>query len=136
MITSKTKLAVVAASALALAAASQAQMAPALSTTGFVLGGLQHTSGTPSTDTLNISNALIKFDATYKPVEGVVSLYYIPGSSVGTSGDIHVLDAYVNVDVGSGCRPRGPQPPGPPRASPCSPSTWPEKIIPSRGILG
>jgi len=102
MITSKTKLAVVAASALALAAASQAQMAPALSTTGFVLGGLQHTSGTPSTDTLNISNALIKFDATYKPVEGVVSLYYIPGSSVGTSGDIHVLDAYVNVDVGSG----------------------------------
>jgi hypothetical protein len=102
MITSKTKLAVVAASALALAAASQAQMAPpALSTTGFLLGGYNHVSGAKD-DSLNIADAMIKFDATYKPVEGVVSLYYVPNSQAGTSGDIHVLDAYANVDVGSG----------------------------------
>jgi hypothetical protein len=99
MITSKTKLAVVAASALALAAASQAQTAPALSTTGFILGSYTHTSGAAD-DRLNIDNAMIKFDATYKPVEGVVSLYYVPGSVGG--GDINLLDAYANVDVGSG----------------------------------
>jgi hypothetical protein len=102
MITSKTKLAVVAASALALAVTSQAQMAmPALSTTGFALGSYQHASGAAD-DRLNIDGAMIKFDATYKPVEGVVSLYYVPNSQVGTSGDIHLQDAYANVDVGSG----------------------------------
>jgi hypothetical protein len=102
MITSKTKLAVLAASALTLAVAAQAQMTPpALSTTGFVLGSFQHNS-VAKTDTLNIDNAMIKFDATYKPAEGVISLYYVPNSQAGTSGDIHLLDAYVNVDVGSG----------------------------------
>jgi hypothetical protein len=103
MITSKTKLAVVAASALALTAISQAQMAPpALTTTGFVLGSYTHTSGAAD-DHLNIDDAMIKFDATpTKGTEGVVSLYYVPGSSVAGSGDTHLLDAYVNVDVGSG----------------------------------
>jgi len=104
MTTLKTKLAVVAASALALAATAQAQM-PAMpaniATSGFILGSYQHVSGA-ATDRLDIDNAMLKFDATYKPVEGVFSLYYVPNSSVGTSSDLHVLDAYATYDAGGG----------------------------------
>jgi hypothetical protein len=100
MTTSK-KLLVIAASALALATGVKAQVAIG----GYAAASWTHTSGA-ATDRLDIDSALLKFTGDSKPVQGVVSLFYAPGSTffspTATDADIHVLDAYVNWDLGSG----------------------------------
>lgn len=101
MTTLKTKLAVAAASVLALAVTAHAQTYGNITASGFVLGSYQKTSGT-GTDRLDLDNAMLKFTGDYKPVQGVISLYYVPNSSVGTSSDLHVLDAYATYDAGGG----------------------------------
>jgi len=100
MTTSK-KLLVIAASALALATGVKAQVAIG----GYAAASWTHTSGAAA-DRLDIDSALLKFTGDSKPVSGVVSLYYVPVSAFlsdsGIDSDIHVLDAYVNWDMGSG----------------------------------
>ena len=98
MTTLKTKLAVMAASALALAATAQAQN---VTTSGFALASWSQTNGTGA-DHFGIDNAMIKFSGDYKPLAVVASLYYVPGSAVGTDSDIHFLDAYATYDMGGG----------------------------------
>lgn len=97
MITTKSKLLVIAAAALALATGASAQVAIG----GFAAASWTHTNGT-ATDRLDVDAALLKFTGESKPVTGVVSLYYVPGSAFATDSDIHVLDAYVNWDLGTG----------------------------------
>jgi hypothetical protein len=104
MITTKTKLLVIAASVLALASGANAQTAltPNVSVSGFATADWNHVN-TAADDTFNIGSALVTFTGTYKPVTGVVSFYYKPGSSVAPSdSDLHVLDINATWDLGSG----------------------------------
>ena len=104
MTTSK-KLLVIAASALALATGVKAQVAIG----GYAAASWTHTSGAAA-DRLDIDSALLKFSGDSKPVSGVVSLFYAPSSAfakesdsgISIDSDIHVLDAYVNWNMGSG----------------------------------
>jgi hypothetical protein len=96
MITSK-KLLVIAASMLALATGASAQVAIG----GYMATSWTHTNGTP-TDRFDIDSALLKFTGKDGAATGVVSLYYVPGSAFATDSDIHILDAYINWDLGSG----------------------------------
>ena len=100
MTTLKTKLAVAAASVLALAVTAHAQTFGNITTSGFVLGSYQKTSGT-GTDHLDIDSAMLKFTGDYKPVQGVISLYYVPTPPVGTN-NLLLLDAYATYDAGGG----------------------------------
>jgi hypothetical protein len=113
MITSKTKLLVLAASALALASGVNAQvpLASNITASGFVAASWQHVSG-GTTDHLDLDSALLSFTGDYKPVKGVVSLFYAPNAApfapnyplpLGSSSeDIHLLDINATWDAGSG----------------------------------
>jgi hypothetical protein len=67
---------------------------------GYTVGSYQYTKtdGAPATDHFDIDAVKTLFTASFKPVTGVVSLYY-PGVS---GSDITVLDAYATYDVGGG----------------------------------
>jgi hypothetical protein len=108
MTTLKTKLAVVAASALALAATSRAADMPAgVTIGGFASGSWTHVNNGATTDPIGIDSALVSFSGVYKPVTATISLYYVPTSSIyaaAAPGDstIHLLDVNATLDLGSG----------------------------------
>jgi hypothetical protein len=98
------KLLVIAASLLALATGAQAQVAlsPNVSASGYAAASWTHVNST-ATDRLDIDSALLKFTGKSDPVTGVVSFYYVPGSAVPPGdSDLHVLDAHVTWNIGSG----------------------------------
>ncbi len=71
-----------------------------LSLGGYIEGSYQYTDPKPgaSTDRFNIDSSQLLFTASFKPVTGVVSLFYVPSAPSATT----VLDAYVTYDAGGG----------------------------------
>lgn len=71
-----------------------------LSVGGYAVGSYRNTSFDPGTDVdkFDLDAAKALFTGTFKPVTGVVSLYYQPGAP----SDVTLLDAYATVDVGGG----------------------------------
>jgi len=93
--------------ALALLAASVSALAEVklndnFSVSGYVVGSYKNwkPSGSPSNDEYSWDAMKTAFTATFKPVTGVVSLYY-PYND-GTGKKVKLLDAYATVDVGQG----------------------------------
>ena len=92
------------AASLALAAAATAygdiKVNDALSVGGYVVGSYRTTDPAPgpATDRMDLDAAKTLFTTSFKPVTGVVSLFYQPGAP----SDVTVLDAYATVDVGGG----------------------------------
>lgn len=67
---------------------------------GYVVGSYQYVkpSGVPAADHFDLDTVKTVFTGTFKPVTGVVSLFY-PGPA---GNDVTILDAYATYDVGSG----------------------------------
>jgi len=106
MTTLKSKLALVAASTLALASLSRADtpMAPAITIGGFTTFDYTHLSGAAD-DHFNVSTALLSATGVYGAVTGVVSIYYDPGifsNSTFSNNALNLLDANATWDLGSG----------------------------------
>lgn len=70
------------------------------SVSGYIEGSYQYTAPKPgtATDRFNIDTSQLLFTTTFKPVTGVVSLFYVPNAAKETT----VLDAYVTYDAGEG----------------------------------
>lgn len=102
MIKYSTRLTGSAVALLALAATTFAdvKLNDNFSVGGYVVGSYQYTKteGTPATDRADLDAVKTTFTAAFKPVTGVVSLYY-PGVS---GNDVTVLDAYATYDAGGG----------------------------------
>jgi hypothetical protein len=104
MTTIKTKLALEAASTLALASISRADTpaAPAVTIGGFGAFDWTHVSGAPE-DHLNVSSALLSATGVYGAVTGVVSLYYDPGTAAQVGNNtLNVLDVNATWTLNSG----------------------------------
>lgn len=71
-----------------------------LSFGGYVVGSYQYwkADGTPATDHLDLDTVKTVFTGSFKPVTGVVSVYY-PGPA---GNDTTILDAYATYDAGGG----------------------------------
>jgi hypothetical protein len=115
MTTSKTKLAVLAASLLALATTASAADMSSVKISGFVAASYQYakTSGVAGVDSVfsgatSVSGwadaAKISFSGGEGPVSGTVSLFYLPNRA---ADEIGVLDAYLTYDLGSGWSVKG-----------------------------
>lgn len=67
---------------------------------GYTVGSYQYTKteGAPATDRFDLDAVKTLFTASFKPVTGVVSLYY-PGVA---GNEVTVLDAYATYDLGGG----------------------------------
>jgi hypothetical protein len=67
---------------------------------GYTVGSYQYTKwdGSPATDRFDLDAVKTSFTASFKPVTGVVSLFY-PGVA---GNEVTVLDAYATYDVGGG----------------------------------
>jgi hypothetical protein len=92
------------AAALALAAPVSAladvKINDSLSVGGYAAGSYRTTDTDPgtSTDKFDLDAVKTLFTGSFKPVTGVVSLFYQPG----VPKDVTVLDAYATVDIGGG----------------------------------
>jgi hypothetical protein len=92
------------AAALALAAPVSAladvKINDSLSVGGYAVGSYRTTDTDPGTavDKLDLDAVKTLFTGSFKPVTGVVSLFYQPGAP----SDVTVLDAYATVDIGGG----------------------------------
>ncbi len=86
--------------AASLTAFADVKVNDSLSVGGYAVGSYRTTSPDPgtSTDKFDLDAAKALFTGSFKPVTGVVSLYYSPGAP----SDVTVLDAYATVDVGGG----------------------------------
>jgi hypothetical protein len=97
-----TRLKLLAALSLAtpLTALADVKVNDSLSVGGYAVGSYRTTSPDPgeSTDRFDMDAVKTLFTANFKPVTGVISLYYQPGAP----SDVTVLDAYATVDVGGG----------------------------------
>lgn len=91
---------VVALLALAATASAEIKLNDNFSVSGYIAGSYQHTDPKPgdSVDRFNIDSSQLLFTTNFKPVTGVVSLFYVPNASQETT----VLDAYVTYDAGGG----------------------------------
>lgn len=71
-----------------------------LSVSGYAVGSYRLTDSDPgtATDRLDLDAAKTLFTTSFKPVTGVVSIYYQPGAP----SDVTVLDAYATLDLGGG----------------------------------
>jgi hypothetical protein len=102
MTTLKTKLALVAASTLALAVISRADTpapaAPAVTLGGFGVFEWDHSSGAPD-DTFNINSAYLTATGTYGAVTAVLGLYDVPSATGNTPV---LLDVNATWTLGSG----------------------------------
>src|SRR5688500_2035020 len=94
------KLAVGLSLAASLTAFADIKVNDTLTVSGYAAGSYRTTDPDPgeNTDRLDIDAAKTLFTMAYKPVTGVVSLYYVPDAT----HDVTVLDAYATVDVGGG----------------------------------
>ena len=115
MITSKNKLTVLAASLLALATTVSAADMSSVKISGFVAASYQYakTSGVAGVDSVFSGAtpvagwgdaAKVIFSAGEGPVNGTVSLFYLPNRA---GDEIGVLDAYLTYDLGSGWSVKG-----------------------------
>lgn len=92
------------AAALSLAATCTAfadvKVNESLTVSGYAVGSYRLTDpdNATATDRFDMDAAKTLFTTNFKPVTGVVSLYYQPGAPA----DVTVLDAYATVDVGGG----------------------------------
>lgn len=86
--------------AIAATASAEVKLNDNFSVSGYVEGSYQITKPTPGTssDTFNIDSSQLLFTTSFKPVTGVVSLFYVPNAPSETT----VLDAYVTYDMGGG----------------------------------
>ena len=96
------KLAASAALLLRLAAPASAEVKinDNFSVSGYIEGSYQYTDSSPggSGDKFNLDSSQLLFTASFKPVTGVVSLFYVPNAPSETT----VLDAYATYDAGNG----------------------------------
>jgi hypothetical protein len=86
--------------ATSLAALADVKVNDTLSVGGYAAGSYRVASPDPGTsaDKFDLDAAKVLFTGSFKPVTGVVSLYYQPGAP----SDITLLDAYATVDTGGG----------------------------------
>jgi len=101
--------------AVTITASAEIKLNDNISTSGYIVGSNQYTSHAvqyttiynsdgssyggskaDKKDSFDVDSAKLRFDLNYKPVAGVISLYYQPNASVS------ILDAYVSYDVGNG----------------------------------
>jgi hypothetical protein len=98
----KSRITIAAALTLAssLPAFADVKVNDSLSVGGYAAGSYRNTKSDPGTavDKFDLDAAKTLFTGSFKPVTGVVSLYYQPGAP----SDVTLLDAYATVDVGSG----------------------------------
>lgn len=94
------KLAAALTLASSLTAFADVKVNDTLSVGGYAVGSYRNTDTDPGTsvDKFDLDAAKALFTGTFKPVTGVVSLYYQPGAP----SDVTLLDAYATVDVGGG----------------------------------
>jgi hypothetical protein len=94
------KLAAAASLAVSLTAFADIKVNESLSVSGYAVGSYKITDPDPgsATDRLDIDAVKTLFTTNFKPVTGVISLYYQPGAP----SDVTVLDAFATVDVGGG----------------------------------
>lgn len=92
------------ATALTLAASltsfADVKVNDSLTVSGYAAGSYRNTDPDPGTGTDKFDLDAVKtlFQTNFKPVTGVISLFYQPGAP----SDVTVLDAYATVDVGGG----------------------------------
>ncbi len=86
--------------ALVTTASAEIKLNDNFSVSGYIEGSYQYTAPKPgnSTDRLNIDSSQLLFTTNFKPVTGVVSLFYVPNAAQETT----LLDAYVTYDAGNG----------------------------------
>ena len=86
--------------AAALTAFAEIKVNDSFSVSGYAAGSYRITDPDPgpSVDRFDIDAMKTLFSTNFKPVTGVVSLYYQPNAPQ----DVTVLDAYATVDVGGG----------------------------------
>ncbi len=86
--------------ALVVAASADVKLHDNFSVGGYAVGSYQYTKwdGAPASDHFDTDAVKTLFTASFKPVTGVVSLFY-PGTS---GSDVTVLDAYATYDLGAG----------------------------------
>jgi hypothetical protein len=86
--------------ALAATASAEVKINDNFSVSGYIEGSYQYMSPKPgpSSDSFNIDSSQLLFTASFKPVTGVVSLFYVPNAVHETT----VLDAYATYDAGNG----------------------------------
>jgi len=85
---------------LAATASADVKLNDNFSVGGYTVGSYQYTKwdGSPATDRFDLDAVKTLFTASFKPVTGVVSLFY-PGVA---GNEVTVLDAYVTYDLGGG----------------------------------
>lgn len=86
--------------AATLTAFADVKINDTLSVGGYAVGSYRTTDPDPgsATDKFDLDAVKTLFTGSFKPVTGVVSLFYQPGAP----SDVTVLDAYATVDVGGG----------------------------------
>ncbi len=86
--------------AATLPALADVKINDTLSIGGYAAGSYRNTDVDPGTsvDRFDMDAAKALFTGNFKPVTGVVSLYYQPGAP----SDVTVLDAFATVDLGGG----------------------------------
>lgn len=85
---------------LAATASADVKLNENFSVGGYTVGSYQYTKwdGSPASDRFDLDAVKTLFTASFKPVTGVVSLYY-PGVA---GNEVTVLDAYATYDLGGG----------------------------------
>ena len=86
--------------AASLTAVADIKVNDSLSVSGYAAGSYRFSDPDPgpSSDKMDLDAVKTMFTTNFKPVTGVVSLYYQPNAP----HDVTVLDAYATVDVGGG----------------------------------
>lgn len=86
--------------AASLTAFADVKVNDSLSVGGYAVGSYRITDPDPgpAVDKFDMDAVKTMFTTNFKPVTGVISLYYQPGAP----SDVTVLDAYATVDVGGG----------------------------------
>ena len=94
------KLAAALCSAVSLTAFADIKVNDSFSVSGYAAGSYRTTDPDPgpATDKFDLDAVKTLFSTNFKPVTGVISLYYQPNAP----HDVTVLDAYATVDVGGG----------------------------------
>lgn len=94
------KLATALTLATSLTSFADVKVNDSLTVSGYAAGSYRTTDPDPgpATDKFDLDAVKTLFQTNFKPVTGVISLYYQPGAP----SDVTVLDAYATVDVGGG----------------------------------
>lgn len=96
-----------------LSAYADIKLSENFSISGYAVGSYEYFANDPGADTDTLFNGAKStpsadalktiFTANFKPVTGVVSLFYIPNIPTGVMrNELTILDAYATVDIGNG----------------------------------